>query len=46
MDEVSLIESYFPAIVSEPPEQISLCDLLRRQARDHADRIAIREGWP
>ena len=43
MYEVSLIESYFPAIVGEPPEKISLGDLLRRQARDHADRVAIRE---
>ena len=43
MYEISLIESYFPAIVSEPPEKISLGDLLRRQARDHTDRIAIRE---
>ena len=43
MYEISLIESYFPAIVSEPPDKISLGDLLRRQARDHTDRIAIRE---
>jgi fatty-acyl-CoA synthase len=43
MYDVSLTESYFPAMVGEPPEKISLGDLLRRQAKNHADRVVIQE---
>lgn len=43
MYNVSLTESYFPAIVSEPPEKISLGDLLRRQAHHHPDRVVVQE---
>ena len=43
MYRVSLTQSYFPAIRDPAVEKITIGDLLRRQARTNADRIALKE---
>ena len=43
MYRVSLTESYFPAVRGPAIEKITIGDLLRRQAKTHADRIALKE---
>ena len=43
MYRVSLTESYFPAVRDPAIEKITIGDLLRRQAKTHADRIALKE---
>jgi len=40
---ISLTESCFPAVRDGPVEPITIGDLLRRQARAHADTVALKE---
>jgi fatty-acyl-CoA synthase len=43
MAGISLTESCFPAVREAPVEPITIGDLLRRQAREHADTVALKE---
>ena len=43
MFRASLTESFFPAVRDAPVEPLTIGDLLRRQARAHADTVALKE---
>ena len=43
MYQVSLRESYFPAVRDASVEQLTIGELLRRRSRPHARKIALRE---